>query len=271
MFTHEDLGSDAWLESLTRLAREVGRKRFEQQLVELLNLVLPVDHCVVFTYSADGVGHLFTHGKMPTDTAQRLADDYVRQFHERDPMFSKLRDGELDGLDRPIPLDLRSAYDPAYRNHFFDRHSLVDKTSTIGRIELGAVLCNFYRMRDTGPYSAEERRRLDRVLPLVTALISAHYQIVSPGPEQSQDPSRRARSLVHTIVGKREPPFDRLTAREREVCERILLGYTSIGIGLDLHIALSSVLTYRKRAYEKLGISSQNQLFALCLQQAQRR
>jgi DNA-binding CsgD family transcriptional regulator len=62
-----------------------------------------------------------------------------------------------------------------------------------------------------------------------------------------------------------------LTPREREVCERILLGYTSIGIGLDLNIALSSVLTYRKRAYEKLGIAAQNELFALCLEAAQRR
>jgi DNA-binding CsgD family transcriptional regulator len=155
-----------------------------------------------------------------------------------------------------MPLDLKRAYDPAYLNHFFDRNDLVDKASTIGRIEHGAVLCNFYRMRDSGRYSPDDRRRLERVLPLVTALISAHYQIVG---------GQRTRSLVHTIVGKRQPPFDRLTPREREVCERILLGYTSIGIGLDLHIALSSVLTYRKRAYAKLDISSQNQLFALCL------
>jgi DNA-binding CsgD family transcriptional regulator len=256
MFTHEDLGSDQWLGRLSQLTRAVGRKSFEQELVELLNLVLPVDHCVVFTYSADGVGHLFTHGKMPAKTAQRLADDYVRQFHARDPLFPKLRDAGLTGLDRPMPLDLKRAYDPAYLNHFFDRNDLVDKASTIGRNEHGAVLCNYYRMRDSGRYSPDDRRRLERVLPLVTALISAHYQIVG---------GQRTRSLVHTIVGKRQPPFDRLTPREREVCERILLGYTSIGIGLDLHIALSSVLTYRKRAYAKLDISSQNQLFALCL------
>jgi DNA-binding CsgD family transcriptional regulator len=268
LFTHEDLGSDEWLERLSQLVRAVGAKAFEQELVELLNLVLPVDHCVVFTYSADGVGHLFTHGKMPADTAQRLADDYVQQFHARDPLFSKLRDAGLPGFDRPVPLDLKSTYDPAYLNHFFDRNDLVDKASTIGRIEHGAVLCNFYRMRDSGQYSGDDRLRLERVLPLATALISAHYQIVSH--EKTATGVQRTRSLVHTIVGKRGPPFDRLTPREREVCERILLGYTSIGIGLDLDIALSSVLTYRKRAYEKLGISSQNQLFALCLQQAQR-
>jgi DNA-binding CsgD family transcriptional regulator len=273
MFTHADLGSDEWLERLTQLARLLGRKSFEHELVELLNLVLPVDHCVVFTHSPDGVGHLFTHGKMPVDTAQRLADDYVRQFHSRDPLFSKLLDAELTGLDRPTPLDLKATYDPAYLNHFFDRHELVDKASTIGRIEHQAVLCNFYRMRDSGPYSPDDRRRLERMLPLLTAFISAHYQMVTGAPGEASEESGggRTRSLVHTIVGKRRPPFDRLTPREREVCERILLGYTSIGIGLDLSIALSSVLTYRKRAYEKLGISSQNELFALALAGARHR
>src|SRR5262245_36210299 len=107
MFAHEDLGSDAWLERLGQLARALGRESFEHEVVELLNLILPIDHCVVFTYSTDGVGHLFTHGKMPADTAQRLADDYVRQFHSRDPLFSKLLDTELTGVDRPMPLDLR--------------------------------------------------------------------------------------------------------------------------------------------------------------------
>jgi DNA-binding CsgD family transcriptional regulator len=273
MFTHEDLGSDGWLERVGRLARALGRKSFEQELLELLNLVLPVDHCVVFTYSADGVGHLFTHGKMPADRARELAEDYVRQFHERDPMFAKLAGSDAADLDSPQPLDLRSDYDPAYRNHFFDRNDLVDKTSTVGRLEHGSVLCNFYRMRGSGPYSVDDRRLLERILPLVTAFISAHYQLLKGAlPHAPDGDSRiRMRSLVHTIVGTRAPPFERLTPREREVCERILLGYTSIGIGLDLEIALSSVLTYRKRAYEKLGISTQNELFALCLEAAQRR
>ena len=271
MFTHQDLGSDEWLARLGQLARALGHESFEREVMELLNLVLPVDHCVVFTHSTDGLGHLFTHGKMPADTAQRLAEDYIRRFHARDPMFSKLVDSELTDLDRPVPLDLKSNYDPAYRNHFFDRNKLVDKASTIGRIEQGAVLCSFYRMRDSGPYSPDDRSRLERILPLITAFISVHYQLVASSIKGAETKETRSQSLIHTIVGKRVPPFDRLTPRECEVCERILAGYTSIGIGLDLNIALSSVLTYRKRAYEKLDIISQNQLFALCLEAARRR
>lgn len=266
-----DLGSDEWLDQLQRLARVLGCKEFEEEVLALLNLVLPIDHCVVFTHGADGVGHLFTHGKMAAETAEELANDYVRQYHDRDPMFASLASDQAPDLDKLRPLDLHTDYDPTYRNHFFDRNGLIDKTSTVGRVKEGSVLCNFYRMAGSPRYSQEDRERLERILPLVTAFIAAHFRLVRKTQPESQEagaPRARTRSLVHTIIGKRLAPFDRLTTREREVCERIVLGYTSIGIGLDLAIGLSSVLTYRKRAYDKLGISSQNELFALCLDAA---
>lgn len=268
MFAAEHLGSVQWLERLARVSRAVGHKAFEEEVVALLNLVLPVDHCVVFTYSADALGHLFTHGKMPPARARELADDYVQRYHDRDPLFAKLSAADKDDCHGPQPLDLQNAYDRAYRNHFFDRDGLVDKTSMVGRVEEGSVLCNFYRMQGSGRYSPEEQQRLEQVLPLITAFISTHYRlarILQSGPQAAAGQNDHTRSLVHTIIGKQVPPFDRLTDREREVCERVILGYTSVGIGLDLDIAPSSVQTYRKRAYQKLGICSQNELFALCL------
>ena len=56
-----------------------------------------------------------------------------------------------------------------------------------------------------------------------------------------------------------------LTGQEAEVCLRILLGITSEGIGIDLGISRNTVLTYRKRAYARLNISSQHQLFRMLI------
>jgi len=53
-----------------------------------------------------------------------------------------------------------------------------------------------------------------------------------------------------------------LTQREADVCAAIALGYTTLGIGLNLGISVNTVATHRKRAYAKLGISCQNELFA---------
>ena len=53
--------------------------------------------------------------------------------------------------------------------------------------------------------------------------------------------------------------------RETEVCAAITLGMTSEAIALNLGISVNTVLTYRKRAYARLGISCQNELLRLVL------
>jgi len=56
-----------------------------------------------------------------------------------------------------------------------------------------------------------------------------------------------------------------LTSREADVCAAIIRGVTSEGIALELGVGLNTVLTYKKRAYARLNISSQNQLMRLVL------
>jgi DNA-binding CsgD family transcriptional regulator len=56
-----------------------------------------------------------------------------------------------------------------------------------------------------------------------------------------------------------------LTPREAEICAGIMIGHTTVGLSLTLGISMNTVATHRKRAYAKLGITSQNGLFALYL------
>ena len=44
-----------------------------------------------------------------------------------------------------------------------------------------------------------------------------------------------------------------------------MAGYSAEGIGLDLGVSTHSVVTYRRRAFEKLGIATQKELFSLVL------
>jgi DNA-binding NarL/FixJ family response regulator len=51
-----------------------------------------------------------------------------------------------------------------------------------------------------------------------------------------------------------------LPRREAQVCSRILYGLSSAGIALHLDVSEQTVKTYRKRAYERLGIGSEREL-----------
>ena len=57
--------------------------------------------------------------------------------------------------------------------------------------------------------------------------------------------------------------FERLTARERQVCARAAIGMTVEATALDLGIAKTSVLTYRQRAYQRLKVTSPYELCSL--------
>ncbi len=258
-----------YFDDLVNVVRSLGKDDFEASLMLFLSKLVPIDHCTVFTYSSRGeAGHLFTHGNMPARESERLARDYVNRFHKNDPNFGKLQSGSTNDYYQFRKNDLAKDYDPTYQNHFFDRSGLIDKASSIGKIEDGKIYCNFYRMNNSSIYSESEREVLNRIMPLATALIAAHYDLAHAKGSVFMDNGSENivnKSIVHNVISNDVEPFNRLTKRERQVCERILLGYTSIGIGLDLNIAPTSVATYRKRAYSKLAISSQNELFTLCL------
>lgn len=73
----------------------------------------------------------------------------------------------------------------------------------------------------------------------------------------------RVRSLCRLLNASSGP---NLTPRQTEVCARIVLGYSILAISLELGITQNTVSTLRKRAYSRLGICSQNELFGLCLE-----
>jgi len=258
-----------YIRSIAGVVRSLGTHEFESELMTFLSEVVPVDHCAVFTYSDRGdAGHLFTHSKMPASEAEELARDYVEKFHSQDPNFSKMMEENESDYFRFKRADFEVDYDPTYYNHFFDRSGLIDKVSAVARVEDGRVYCNFYRMKGSSIYTEEDWLILKDLMPLAATLTAAHYDLASERGDLYMDNGSEnivKKSIVHNVISKDVPVFNVLTKREREVCERILTGYTTTGIGLDLNIAPTSVATYRKRAYSKLQISSQNELFNLCL------
>jgi len=90
-----------------------------------------------------------------------------------------------------------------------------------------------------------------------TPLVAGNWKMFK-GPSETASFCAALAARLHALDG-------RLTRRELDVLARILSGLTSEGIALDLRVSVNTVLTYRKRAYGRLGVSSQAELFALCL------
>jgi len=111
------------------------------------------------------------------------------------------------------------------------------------------ICCQVGLYRDpAGPvFSDRDVRLLTGVTPLISGAFTQYWN-----------------RLARVGGGSVEAPCMRLLSpRERDVIELVLQGFASAAISTLLRVTLETVKTHRKRAYRKLRISSQAELFAL--------
>lgn len=230
----------------------IGRPDFPKILIDTLRRQAGVGHCMVFALTCAGAAScLLDAGNIPI--GGDLGAAYAGQFHESDPNRDALFEGE-GRAPIMLPAFAPRMYGARYRKIFFNDSGIVDKCATAIWVDDTCFYVNFYRIAVQGRFSDAQRVRLKAIAPAIGASVARHFQRSTTAP----DPDLAA------LFATRAPLAD-LTPREQEVCRRILLGFSSEAISRGLGISLHSTLTYRKRAYERLGISSQNELFAIVL------
>ena len=114
---------------------------------------------------------------------------------------------------------------------------------------------NLYRDRRRGNFHASEIALIEAFAPLIAHAAKHHYAL--SGQIQS--------GIPQLMLARVRGICPDLSKRELDVLCGVLEGRTAQEIGELMGVKASSVVTYQKRAYRRLGISSQRQLFALCL------
>lgn len=231
----------------------IGRPDFPNILIDTLRRQAGVGHCMVFALSRAGAARcLLDVGNIPT--GGDLGAAYAGQFHASDPNRDALFEDE-GSAPIVLPSFALRMYGARYRKIFFNDSDIVDKCATAIWVGDTCFYVNFYRITAQGRFGDSERARLQAIAPAISASVARHFQQAATA---TLDQNLAALFATRT-------PLSTLTPREREVCRHILLGLSSEAISQALGISLHSTLTYRKRAYERLGISSQNELFSIVL------
>jgi len=222
-----------------------GLKTFFDDFFNYIINDLSVDQCNIFLINHDGGGAcLVARNFLEREIPNRLAESYLNGKYEEDPNIKLLYEmsvGQTFTIHLSEYLDKIS---PAYREEFFSNPGFSDKVAIIIKGEHHSHYINLYRR------AGKRRFRDDMLFPdhegeyIISALITKHFSMY---PFQ--------------IL---EGPLAHLSKREREVCEGILSGKKSETIAYDLGLTPNSVITYRRRSYQKLGINSRSALFSLC-------
>ncbi|WP_461324454.1 helix-turn-helix transcriptional regulator [Bradyrhizobium diazoefficiens] len=235
----------------------IGRPAFPHVLMSTLRGVAGVDHCMVFSFAGEGSAScLLNVGDIRIGAD--LGEAYSEHFHQSDPNKEAIFTHQASASPIMLPSFSRRMYSNSYWRMFFKGSDIVDKFATAVWFENTCFYVNFYKISSRGCFKPAQTDSLRRIAPSISAAVARHFE---PTPVQRQNPRQSLDELFAF-----SDAFNFLTGREKEVCLRILLGYSSEAISSDLGIGIHSTLTYRRRAYDKLGISSQNELFKIVLE-----
>ena len=178
---------------------------------------------------------------------------YNKSYLPLDPVYDAYRAASEFSdtvFQRILPSDISSA---GFRRRFFEDPGIIERVSIVQRGTDAWRAMNVARHQSDGYFSDQELTALANLacvtLPMLPLNRGKQATVQQLSVEQLED-----------RFGARYPA---LTIREREVCARAAIGMTVEATALDLGIAKTSVLTYRRRAYHRLSVTSPYQLCSL--------
>lgn len=256
------LSDDPWRRDVSRLVTTFGTPRFEQHLFQVLEDSLRCEHVTAFAVDRSGPPRLiFAANRGGAPIARSAGHRYLQHHWHADPTNQLLTEqcdllrGVIASLspEEMTRLEYRRA---CYAAGDWERGgaNLIHKITLLKRQDQALVKVSFYRHRDAGLFDACDVRKIAESADLLVAFLARHNPIGTSGGVSALR-ERFERCLCESGHG--------LTRREAQVCAAIAVGMTSEAIALTLDISINTVLTFRKRAYARLAISSQNELLRI--------
>jgi DNA-binding CsgD family transcriptional regulator len=272
---------------IATMVSAIGTEHFGEAVLEMLDERLEICHCTAFEQQGDEQPRCITAaglGQHGAQAARELTPLYTREGYVHDPVLRVLRSraGQAPGL---AYFDALHSRDPAFQDDAFLEQFYVEPElaqEAVYSVRKGDTLLwvALYRRRGHGSFAERERRTLQQLSRLLISSVQKQAQVVLPRPAATDTalaPETAAEAgdvaawaptraeLLERVRGALLMAPCALTMREADICAHIVMGYGTLAISLNLGISINTVGTHRKRAYAKLGVSSQTELFNVCL------
>lgn len=240
----------AALAGLDTLTLAIGDEAYGARFFATACATCEADHVLAFAFSPERSPRVVVcRGAIDEVLAAKCAADYASSLYLLDPHYPTIRRTD----DKVAWFDYREHRTADHFNTVF--LARLGASDIIGlALRHGDIVCHVMMLRcGERTFAPSHRWLLGQIAETMLATLHKHFSYVYALGGHNE--------FVMDRVLAEAPLFAGLTPRERVVCLGILTGYTSESIGINLSISVNSVLTYRKRLYDKLNISSQNELF----------
>jgi DNA-binding CsgD family transcriptional regulator len=247
-----------WYDLLVQLQQSAGTASFFPTLSETLRQVVRFDCAGVMFYNGSEVVNLYAEEFSPHYS--KYIDLYLKGLYLLDPHYNLLAKGTPSGLYRFSDIAPDCYHDTQYYKAFVKPAGITDEYDFI--VKAGNCYVDFFMDKLGGGFSEKEGEILVTISPLISHTLKEHWQKQGQ-KSRPQNDSKRSNTYqsIFDSLGK-----SILTKREQEVIQCILHGHSSKSLAIKLNISPSTVKIHRKNIYKKLDITTQSELFSLCLQ-----
>lgn len=239
---------DGFMTALGDLIEVVGRPSFDKKLFQIAHAATGCVQIAVFTSTADEAPQAVVEEGLGTVPAH-LNAKYTSNYWRVDPARA-VEAGQQNSDTSLAIIDANELSSSYYRDECYVGANLRSRATVCRRRSGRSMHFNLY-FNDRRAFDYDVINYLGRTADLMDMLLRRH------GCRETCAPPRLDAGDIQRRLNLVAPE---LSARELQVCTHIARGLTSEGIALELGISINTVLTYRKRAYGRLNITTQNEL-----------
>jgi DNA-binding CsgD family transcriptional regulator len=234
----------------------LGTPEYGRACFRVFEQSFDVDHWALFRYQvSQPVKCIATASRTFEAVAEKNVGLFLSRCYRVDPSLIAFREQHTE---RPclIKMGIADIDDVQYR-HCFEVTDVRERLSFFAADRNNLLQLCIYRTGSYRTFSGAEMNLFATLARLVIATALKHEEVWESAATAHGrlDLDSLERRLGDLAMG--------LSEREKQVCARAVAGRTIEETAADLGIRKTSVITYRQRAYQKLGISKQSDLLAL--------
>jgi DNA-binding CsgD family transcriptional regulator len=255
-------------ERILSLVDSLGEPEFEAAYFAVFDDLLDLWSCTAFEFLRDAPPRCILAAAPNKQSVERVksnAERYVQRGYKDDPNLRFVGETDSEGIEIRSLADANFD-DDSYRSRYFSRARTRDKIFLLSADADRVIYANFYRETFQSCFDENDKKKLQKYAKLCISILRRHIKFIAHPVETEQiffEETLVQRQFRHQQVLELLSGYP-ISPREAEICTKIVIGQTTQGISLDLGISKNTVITHRRRAYEKLGISNQNELFGKC-------
>ena len=240
---------------LADLVGHIGDAAFADRLMLALHQLCAADMCSGFAISGGKARALFAVSIDPERSAfARIATlRYARKYWKRDTAAAATL-GRAHRSAQTIRRPSSVIRDLDYRLECYAEGDVIERISACKAGDT-QIIANAYRQRGSGPFSQQQIERFEAAAPVVIAAIDRHLRLTRRSSDEAAMPGPDA---IATRL--REIEKAGLSSREAQVLAHIFMGADQKTIAREIGVEVSSVVTYRRRGYAKVGVRNKSEL-----------